>query len=497
VSDPLETRLRDSLSRHAADATPSADGWLAIRERAEREGGILRRRRRTFRLAASGALAALVAVAVPLALDRVRSDDDIAFAPPPPITAETVTPSPSATATEPAPGEPTVAASASPAPSTAPVPAPTEEQVWTVVDDGGALTPGPSASIEDAVSMESTVVAVGSFFPTDDARQAAVWTSRDGGDPGLRDWRLLDDAALFGGQPGTYTSALGVALTNHGLVAVGTTYAGEEADLALAWTSRDGETWQRTALPGDGRAVAVTEITELTPGDRWTPGDLVAVGSAIGSVPAVWTSTDGGATWEITVLDLLGDEGQLDHVVSIGARVVAMGRSSVAISQDGGGSWTQITHEEAGLPQNVEDVVVFGDGSLAAVVWTDSGLVAYTSADGSAWVPGAPFPSSPQDSNQRVGEILGLPDGRLVAGGLAFEMGAGEVAAVWTSTDAGLTWVRDADATAALREGSSVEGLAATESNLIALGSGPGFAGGRAWTHPHYPSMYGPRGAAE
>lgn len=467
-SDPLERRLRDSLSRHADTVAPAPDGWTAIRERAEREDRLLLRRRRTVRLAASGALAALVAVAVPLTLDRLRSaDDDIAFAPPPVVT-ETATPAPS----------PSASPSSAPTGEPSATPAPTDQvsaaQGWAVVDDRGALSPGPYVYVNGAAAQGSRLVAVGSFSPSADVTQAAVWLADDDAN-----WRRVDDAEAFGGEPFSSTRALAITATSRGFVAVGSTFVGDEADFAVAWTSPDGTSWERSELPGDGRALAVTEVAG---------GGLVAVG---GGGPAIWTSADGGATWEATLLDALGDDGTLEHVVSSGDRVVAMGVSSLAISQDRGVSWTQIAHADAGLPQNVEDLVVLADGSLAAVVATDPGLVAYLSADGSSWEPAGPLPTSSQEDLARVGQIVALDDGALLAAGLVYDETAGPLAAVWSSADGARGWVRDDDATAVMGTGLSVTALVATADTLVAVGDAQRLpevtvedAGGRAWTRP-------------
>lgn len=457
MSDPIERRLRDSLSRRADDVSPAADGWLAIRERAEREDRRFARRRRTFRLAASGALAALVAVAVPLTLDRVRDDDDIAFAPPPAITAETATPTtpptdPSSTPTDP------VTELAAP-------------QGWAVADDGGALTPGPFVAVEDAVALGPRVAAVGSFSPSPDATQAAVWLSDEG-----RDWRMVEDPAAFGGEANTYTEALGVAATSGGFVAVGTGYSGDEADLPRVWTSQDGTTWEYDVLPGDGGATAVTEVAG---------GRLVAVGAAIGFLPTVWTSAD-GVTWDVTVLDLLGAEGTLEAVVAAGQRVVALGRSSVVVSEDGGATWTQVAHEDAGLFGGaVEDLLVLGDGSLLAVMSTDSGVTTFTSDDGLAWEESGALPPSASGGRDRVAQVVALGDGTLVAAGLAFDAeGTSTVPAIWTSRDGGRVWVAD-DAFAPSGVAGQVTALAVTADTLVALGNGEGVeAPGRAWTRP-------------
>lgn len=469
MTDPLERRLRETLRHRAEDVDATADGWSAIRARTQHAQRTRWWARRGPRLATACALAAAAALAVPLAVDRFETDAAITFVPPPPGGAEIATaapgPLPSTAPTEDG-GRPT-------APSTPPAdPAQPALPPWTAADDGGALTPGPNVSVEDATSLGSRVVAVGSFTPTPGARQAGVWLA-----DGATGWRLVDDPGTFGGEPDTYTTALGVAGTRVGLVAVGQTYGGVAPDTALVWTSVDGTAWERTELPGEGRAIAVAEVAG---------GGLVVTGQTPGHDPAVWTSAD-GVTWDVTVLETLGLEGTLDHVVAIGDRVVALGRSSLAMSEDGGASWSQVPRAEAGLAEGtVEDLAVLGDGSLATVIVTEAGLVGHVSADGATWLPGEAFPAAPDETMQRVTSLLALPDATLVAGGLAFNAPAATtVAALWSSGDGGRSWSRDAGATAELG-GGTLQALAATDKLLVALGNGPGGAeaGGRAWTRP-------------
>lgn len=173
-------------------------------------------------------------------------------------------------------------------------------------------------------------------------------------------------------------------------------------------------------------------------------GGLVAVAQIISFAPAIWTSTYGVA-WDSTILNLLGAEGTLEEVVAIGQRVVALGRSSVAISEDGGGTWTQIAYEGLG-PRGgaVQDAILRDDRSLLAVMSTDSGATAYTSDDGLTWEQAGTLPPSPEGGTDRVAEVLALDDGTLLAAGLAFNpAGTSTVATTWASTDGGRSWVRE------------------------------------------------------
>lgn len=190
-------------------------------------------------------------------------------------------------------------------------------------------------------------------------RAAAVWTSTTG-----ETWeRLAHDEAVFGGDGQQLMSE--VICGGPGLVAVGRARASRQT--GLIWVSDDGLTWRR--LDGHGsrasyeflRAMRKREVRSVT---RFGTS-LVAVGRHVDG-PAVWTSED-GFTWSRVALPANG--GSMSAVTAVGSHLIAVGFRaswpSVWSSQDGL-SWSR--HEL--------DEKVFRMGAMHSVAATDQGVVA-------------------------------------------------------------------------------------------------------------------------
>ena len=128
------------------------------------------------------------------------------------------------------------------------------------------------------------LVAVGAAG-SDDASDAAVWTSRDG-----FTWsRVPDDEAAFGGEG--FQEMLSVTAGGPGLVAVGSDDSGDDI-VAAVWTSPDGITWSR--VPDDESVFGGTGFHEMLSVTAGGPG-LVAVGSDDSGFDldaAVWVAGD-------------------------------------------------------------------------------------------------------------------------------------------------------------------------------------------------------------
>jgi molecular chaperone DnaK len=182
---------------------------------------------------------------------------------------------------------------------------------WTpaeVVDATGRLAgamnavarlPGRGAELV-AVGWVTPRPAPGSPTPTGAAREAAVWTSRDGAS-----WTLFTAGAL-----GTEVSGLGelyavVVDPGGGLVAAGVDWSADprSGDGALL-RSADGRSWEPVPVTGlDGRGPTALR------GLLVDGSGLVAVGSRQGAgstEPVVWTSPDGTAWSEVAVLEHTG-----------------------------------------------------------------------------------------------------------------------------------------------------------------------------------------------
>lgn len=458
MTDPIEDRLAQTLRLRAATAHVSADAYPRILERAARA----RVRSTRLRLAAVGVVAAIVVLAVttPLLLDARRADDPrvLLTEPPPELTPETATvPTPATT--------PTATVAPTSAPTSAPAPPPA---VWSRMDDAGLAT-GGSTYLEDLAVFGGGLVAVGSLWPEGaDVPRGAVWFSQG------RSWSLLDgDERTFGDMATADASLNGLAEGGGVLVAVGS------YDGPAAWRSVDARDWERIPLDGDGiaaRAVA------------WTGTRFVAVGEDAQRGPAIWRSAD-GLTWDSRTFDLLGVEGVLDHVAVSGDLVVALGRSSVVVSADGGETWTQRGLGEAGFDPETsafEDVVALGDGTLLAVaVAPDAGPTTYSSPDGLTWTVLGDFPAG--TGTQRVSELIVGGDGTVTAVGLTFgSTGVQAGGTIWTSEDGGVTWVT---AEGVFGPGTMLSAVTRSDAGLVAIGvdETSGIPRGAAWILAPHP----------
>jgi hypothetical protein len=121
-------------------------------------------------------------------------------------------------------------------------------------------------------------VAGGSAGPELFDRQARLWTSADGSA-----WTPVpDDAAVF-----SDAEVRGITAVDGGYVAVGVVGTVQDPTGAVAWTSSDGQTWERVEGAPFAGGIAVAVATAPF-------GGLVAVGSDLDRREAVaWISPDG------------------------------------------------------------------------------------------------------------------------------------------------------------------------------------------------------------
>jgi hypothetical protein len=183
----------------------------------------------------------------------------------------------------------------------------TDGVTWERVPPDEAVFGGPQYQIMWAVVPAGPgLVAVGQggdHFGERPGQPAAVWTSTDG-----RDWsRVSDQAALLSGYTsegahnGDWARMDDVIVGGPGLVAAGRVGRCQDftcTEDAAVWTSIDGVIWERSSIE---QAVGIPfyQIFGVS-----SFGDLL-VATGEGRVayaqlgPAVvWTSTDGGRTWE-------------------------------------------------------------------------------------------------------------------------------------------------------------------------------------------------------
>jgi hypothetical protein len=331
---------------------------------------------------------------------------------------------------------------------------------------GGPGTPGHpghfagQAIIDDVATGDGRLVGVG-YVGLRGIWTAIGWTSTDADHWTLRtiDTTPASLAVAIAAVPGTSSFV-----------------AGGRVDRAPAiWTSGDGTTWQRRAVPTLSDGAEWERVTTVLP----TAGGFIAGGSAgpeLGDRRArFWTSTD-GTTWVATPDDRAFAGGEVADILAVGGRFVAIGRlgtgqrwtGSLAWVSDDGRTWQRIDSPElaAGIASALAPAP---DGGWVAVGSDPDEREArvWRSLDGTTWNP-----SPREDSRLYHGEKIRMTDVTAVRGGL---LAVGNYVGVqfgtatsWVSAD-GVAWRRAADY-AALGQG---EMLAVTRGGpgLVAVGS--------------------------
>jgi hypothetical protein len=238
--------------------------------------------------------------------------------------------------------------------------------------------------------------------------------------------------------PGQATMSDVLPLPAGGYVAVG--YSPPEWT-PLAWTSSDGLDWRIHFLGETG----FTFPESLAAG---SDGTVVAVGRS-GPRPSAWTTRD-GASWERRAIPVLGTDGLPERMTTVASGshgFVAGGSVGPELAErharfwtsPDGATWTPVRDDGAAFADaEVRSVTAFGDGYVAVGVLGTAqrvtGSVAWTSADGSAWtrIDGAAFDGG------RIASVIPAPRGGLVAVGTTVER---REAVAWTSAD-GREWTK-------------------------------------------------------
>ncbi|MFC0037039.1 hypothetical protein [Actinomadura rayongensis] len=271
-------------------------------------------------------------------------------------------------------------------------------------DGGPALGRGPDAVFGAAGGW----VALGAGNATEN-----VWTSADG-----QTW--TQTAA----KPGVFTAGdviEQVTRAGRGYIAVGHRSFGK-SDAPILWRSPDGANWQRVT----GRAIGMKTGKDALGALRYavaTGRTILVSGTVVkrkSTVAGVWSSTDGGRTWQAlgapTASGAFGDlhlAANRSGFLAVRRGKSGSARPGIAFRSGDGRKWEQAGTIEAG--SGIEPLRLAGDDSGFALLaaTADGREVAFQSADGSAWGQGADLGTGPQ----RKLNAVTVAGGAVVIGG--------------------------------------------------------------------------------
>ncbi len=141
--------------------------------------------------------------------------------------------------------------------------------------------------------------------------------------PGTFNWTLVDEAPLYADD----SHALGAASNGEEVVGVGYRSTDGAEEIAVAWRTRDGRTWERSELPqpagaglGGSNAFAAA---------AWSGGWVVAgVLKGDDTALAVWTSSD-GETWAAVESPAFADDEE--RIGGVSPSAVAASETAIVV----------------------------------------------------------------------------------------------------------------------------------------------------------------------
>ncbi|MGH2450805.1 MAG: hypothetical protein ACRDGE_05970 [Candidatus Limnocylindria bacterium] len=316
------------------------------------------------------------------------------------------------------------------------------------VDRAAAIPTAPEGSaLRDVVRGGPGFVAVG-FDGTDGT---VVWLSRDG-----RTWTEAPQSSEL-----DRAGMAAVTPVNGRLVGVGRDVASVEEELAAAWISEDGSTWQRTAgALEDGQMI---DVASGGPG-------VVAVGSSVGlDAAAVWVSDDGDE-WERIPHDPAFEHAFMWTITAGGPGLVAAGwrrtpePSAAVWHSPDGRMWTRAPDLPDGEGFQIRAVTVAAGRLVAAGEGVETrGAAVWTSVDGASWVRS---PDAENFSEAFINALVTIGSTIVAFGGV------NDDAAIWVSSDSE-RWtpivdeeLADAYITAALHADGSIVAVGATQERI-------------------------------
>ena len=238
-------------------------------------------------------------------------------------------------------------------------------ETWTSVDGGagGPLDTTGAEVVRDITAVGAGFVAVGSRT-VENEQDGVVWFSPDG-----ETWEEVEAPELGGAGR---QELLAVVATDAGVVAGGLSAHGDDGQgKPYIWRSPDGRSWERAknAFPMSDRRHAASDLAvrSLTAG----PDGSVTAAGGNDWRPRVWTSPDGGGSWEELANpvhgELFADGVSLLDAEAAGGITVALAREP-AVLLLASSRWEDATGEEfpKGGEQPFATSVAVGDDAMIA-----------------------------------------------------------------------------------------------------------------------------------
>jgi hypothetical protein len=239
-----------------------------------------------------------------------------------------------------------------------------------------------------------------------------TWTSRDG-----RSWTQGPALGVFAGA-----SIAGIAAGQGRIVAVGDT----GFDHPAIWTSTDGTTWTREALPAATFAQAHFGVVTAFTGGFVVAGGVGGsrpagggVAPNVASPPGIWVSAD-GRSWQRATLTGTANAGQVETLAAGADGLLAVGPTpsgyTPAVWTSGDGrTWARLSDPSV-LPGG--SIASDGRRMIAQVYGSGDRVTFSASSDGTIWQPladagaTAGMPRWPGQPNPTISSV------RVTAGGL-------------------------------------------------------------------------------
>ena len=320
----------------------------------------------------------------------------------------------------------------------------------------------------------------------------AIWTSPDG-----VNWTLAATHGITPQLPGD--QLLVITNTAQGFLAAGVADAGGGGTQAVAWTSKDGLTWQRKTAAQLGLTALGAPAQGIVYAASHGAATVISGGVLSGgtTVSATWLSTDGGSTWTAVTIPADHRAGpSISGLGSDGSGLIAVrpgqaapgGADGVAYFSPNGQGWQYAGSIDAAGGWSPSVVKGSTNGFVVTGTTSAGQIVAYTgTGTGGTWQPTGSLGNAATESVESA--TVGAR-GTVIAVGSGSTGTTGKQPVFVTASSTGA--VRPVSLTAiagGVVPELAVNGLAAAGGEQIAVGSADGYPavwrqapGGSSWT---------------